>query len=179
VIEGGSVYLRALERDDVARMHAWFNDPEVRSFLDAYYPISLDAEAAWYESLQRPGSKDRVYGIVERESGTHIGNVGLHNIDWPSSAAEVGIVIGDKRYWSKGLGTEAMVAILRFAFATMNLRRIYLKVYAYNTRAIRSYEKAGFVREAMLRDDVYSEGSYHDTIVMGMLREEFFNTAQD
>jgi RimJ/RimL family protein N-acetyltransferase len=91
----------------------------------------------------------------------------------------VGIVIGDKRYWSKGLGTEAMVAILRFAFATMNLRRIYLKVYAYNTRAIRSYEKAGFVREAMLRDDVYSEGSYHDTIVMGMLREEFFNTAQD
>ncbi len=179
MIDGDAVYLRALEREDVPRMHAWFNDPEIRAYLDLYHPLSLDAEGAWYEHQQSPSCTDKVYGIVHRESGTHIGNVGLHNFDWPSAQAEIGIVLGDKAFWSRGLGADAMRAVLRHAFSTLNLHRAYLQVYSYNPRAIRSYEKVGFIREAVLRGDVFHDGAYHDTIVMGLLREEFFNAGND
>jgi len=173
---GELVRLRALERDDVARMHGWFNDPEITRFLGYSFPFSVDTEMEWYNNLQDPKTRDKVLGIVDRETGTHIGNVGLHNIDWVSAHAEVGITIGDKRYWSRGYGSDAMDVILSYAFSKMNLHRAYLRVYDFNVRAIRSYEKCGFVREGVQRDDYYCDGAYHDTVIMGILREEYLNT---
>ncbi|NJN79315.1 MAG: GNAT family N-acetyltransferase [Anaerolineales bacterium] len=66
---------------------------------------------------------------------------------------EVGIVIGDKTEWNKGYGAEAMMLLQRHGFETLNLNRVFLRVYADNIRAVRSYEKAGFVLEGRLRED--------------------------
>jgi RimJ/RimL family protein N-acetyltransferase len=85
----------------------------------------------------------------------------------------LGIVIGEKNQWGKGYGQDAIRTLLTFVFGEMNLNRIYLRVYADHALAINAYRKCGFVEEGRLRQDVYSEGRYHDMLVMGILKQEF------
>jgi RimJ/RimL family protein N-acetyltransferase len=94
-------------------------------------------------------------------------------IDWRSRKAEIGIMIGDKRYWNKGYGTEAMRLILQHGFETLNLHRLYLRVFSDNSRAVRTYEKAGFVLEARMRETNFDNGRYRDDLMMSMLRPEW------
>ena len=85
----------------------------------------------------------------------------------------LGIIIGDKAYWGQGYGTDAVRAMLSWAFGWLNLNRVYLTVYAYNERAIGCYLKCGFLQEGTMRQAHYSEGQYHDHLMMGILRNEF------
>ena len=82
-------------------------------------------------------------------------------------------MIGNKDYWNKGYGTEAMTLLLKHGFETLNLNRIMLRVYDFNARAQRCYEKAGFVTEGQLRDALYVEGDYRDVLIMSVLRKEW------
>lgn len=84
-----------------------------------------------------------------------------------------GIVIGEKDCWGKGYGTEVTRLMVWHGFQNLNLNRIWLNVYDFNPRGIRAYEKAGFKKEGALRQAMYAEGKYHDTFVMGILREEW------
>jgi RimJ/RimL family protein N-acetyltransferase len=88
--------------------------------------------------------------------------------------ARLGVMIGEKEYWSKGYGTDAMLTFLRFGFDEMNLNRIDLTVFDGNERAKACYRKCGFVEEGRLRQDRYSRGAYSDTLIMGILRDEFY-----
>lgn len=137
------------------------------------YPISRYQEEKWMErTLDQSKERNKIFAIETKE-GVYLGGIGLHNISWENGNAEAGIVIGKKEYWNKGYGTDAMIVLLDFAFNQMNLHRVYLKVYAYNNRGIKSYEKCGFKREGILRHDRYANGKYHDTIIMGILKDEF------
>jgi RimJ/RimL family protein N-acetyltransferase len=93
--------------------------------------------------------------------------------DWISRNAEVGIVIGEKDYWNKGYGSEAMQLMLKHGFETLNLHRIWLRVYGFNTRAIRAYEKSGFVHEGRKREASFIQGKYHDVLIMSVLQPEW------
>ncbi len=85
----------------------------------------------------------------------------------------MGIGIGEREYWGNGYGTDAMRAILHFAFTELNLYRVSLNVFEYNPRAIRSYEKAGFVAEGRQRQVLNRDGRRWDVIYMGILHEEW------
>ena len=85
----------------------------------------------------------------------------------------MGIFIGDKNYWSKGYGTDAMRTLLRFAFGEANLHRVELEVFAFNPRAIRTYEKAGFELEGVRKQALFREGAWHDEHIMATLRDEW------
>jgi RimJ/RimL family protein N-acetyltransferase len=87
--------------------------------------------------------------------------------------AGLGIIIGEKEYWSKGYGSDAIVTLLRFAFHEMNLHRVQLSVHDGNDRAKACYRKCGFVEEGRLRQDRFARGRYIDTLIMGVLRDEF------
>jgi RimJ/RimL family protein N-acetyltransferase len=102
-----------------------------------------------------------------------IGSCGFHNFDWRSRAAEVGIFIGDKSCWNKGYGTEVMRLLLQHGFNTLNLNRIALDVYSNNLRAIRAYEKAGFILEGLKRQAIFKNGIYLDVLVMSVLRSDW------
>lgn len=168
------IRLRAVEREDIPTFVRWFNDPEVRRYLLMFEPMSKAKEERWFEArLDR--TDDYLFGIeVPAGDGwRHIGNVGLHRVDWISSHCNFGIVIGERDYWGKGYGSKATRAALRFAFHTLNLHRVELEVFDFNRRAMRAYEKAGFRLEGTRREALYQDGAYHDEHVMAILRREF------
>lgn len=174
MILGQRVRLRAIERSDIPTFVRWFNDPEVRQYLLMYTPMSAAQEERWFESHLN-ARDDYLYAIEAHvgEQWVHIGNVGLHKLDWKNRNAELGIVLGEKSYWGQGYGTDAVRTLLRFAFQELNLHRVQLDVFDHNRRAQRCYEKAGFRREGTRRQALFREGRYRDVHVMGILREEF------
>ncbi|MBI5841000.1 MAG: GNAT family N-acetyltransferase [Chloroflexi bacterium] len=175
MIYGEQVRLRAAEREDVKHYYAWVNDPEVTHGLSLYLPMSNVEEEHWFErSLQRdPNEKPLAIEVRDGDGWKLIGNCGVFGIEWVNSSGELGIMIGDKSAWNQGYGTEAMTLLLRHCFQTLNLNRVCLKVYADNPRAIRAYEKAGFVEEGRMREAVFKHGKYDDIILMSVLRSEW------
>jgi diamine N-acetyltransferase len=174
MIIGKTVRLRPIERDDLPRFVDWFSDPDVRRHLSIYKPFSLAQEERWFENMaQSLERQEQVSMAIETAEGVHIGNVGLHAINWKDRCAELGIVIGDKAYWGQGYGTDAIQTFLGLAFGEMNLHRVFLRVDADNARGIRCYEKVGFQSEGVLRQVVFREGRYHDQYMMSILESEF------
>lgn len=171
MIRGEKVVLRALDVADAERCHRWINDREVTHFMGARFPLSLLQERKWLEQERDP-SRELALAIDTAE-GQHIGNCGLHGIHAIDRSAGLGIVIGEKGYWSKGYGTDAIPTLCGFGFSQMNLHRIALRVFAPNARAIACYEKCGFQHEGRYREATYKHGEYHDLLVMAILAQEF------
>lgn len=172
---GEKVKLRAYKREDIQLAQQFLNDAETKRFLTPGipYPIVLEQEYKWFEGMS--SSEDRYsFAIETLKDGKYIGGCGLNSVDWKNSVAVVGIFIGDKNYWGKGYGTDAMKVLIRFIFEQMNVNKIKLFVYSFNERAVKSYEKCGFVKEGVLRQEMYRDGKYHDEYVMGVLRDEYF-----
>ncbi len=172
MIRGEKVVLRAIEATDLERMHQWVNDCEVIQFLTMRFPASLAQERGWVEAERNPMHQLELASET-LEGGVHIGSCGLGPNDGPDRCSGLGIMIGDKEYWGKGYGTDAMLALCGFGFGEMNLHRIYLHVYDHNERGIRCYEKCGFQHEGRLREALFRGGEYHDVLVMGILADEF------
>jgi RimJ/RimL family protein N-acetyltransferase len=175
MIVGHKTRLRAIEREDVPTFVRWFNDVEVRRYLEMYLPMSRAEEETWFEGYLQDAMR-RIFAI-ETDEGVHIGNIGLHDIDWKNRNAFLGIVIGEREYWGRGYGTDAVLALLGFAFGEMNLHRIHLSVYEFNERAIRCYEKCGFRQEGCAREALFRDGRYHNGLLMAVLRDEFGSAA--
>lgn len=170
------IRLRPIDREDLPRFVAWFADEEVRQFLARYLPMSMASEEKWFEEvLARPDDERPLAMDVHAGEGSwrHIGAAGYQSIDWRNHSAEVGIAIGEKNMWNQGLGTEAMETLLSHGFQTLNLHRIFLRVFAANARAMRAYEKAGFVMEGRMRQAEFREGKYQDVLLYSVLRDEW------
>jgi RimJ/RimL family protein N-acetyltransferase len=175
MLEGELVRLRALEFDDLERCWRWFNDRDVTRFLESgRYPISRESERQWLENAVRNRSAfSDVLMAIETKDGVHIGNIGLHQGSPEHRTAKLGVAIGEKGYWSKGYGADAIRLILRFAFEQMNLNRVELGTFDFNERAQACYRKCGFVEEGRRRQDRFVDGTYHDLLIMGILRSEW------
>jgi RimJ/RimL family protein N-acetyltransferase len=169
---GERIYLRPLERADAPIVQPWINDPEIRHNIRRYQPVNLQGEEEFIAKVNAD-ERSLVLGIVLKDGDRLIGGTGLHDIDFRNRHASFGITIGVPAEQSKGHGTEATRLIVGHAFETLNLNRVWLQVYEDNLRGIRAYEKAGFRKEGILRQDVFRAGRYWDTIVMAILREEW------
>ncbi len=175
MIYGERIRLRAIERDDIPRYVAWFNDPAVTAGLNMHFPMSLSDETRWVESLSNLPPQERPLAIeVKTPDGwQHIGGTGLDGIDWVNRAACFGIFVGEKSLWHQGYGTETTRLMLKHGFETLNLHRIFLHVYETNPNAIQTYEKVGFVKEGIMRDAIYRNGCYINVLLMSVLRSEW------
>lgn len=169
---GDRIYLRPLEPEDAPTCAAWFNDQEVTRFLLRYRPLALAEEREFLVKLAADPTVVSL-GIALRSDDRLIGSAGLHHLDLKNRCSAFGIAIGEKAEWSRGYGSEATSLLLRHGFDTVNLHRVWLHVHAFNQRAIRCYERLGFRREGVLRDEVFREGRYWDTLVMGVLEVEW------
>ncbi len=175
MICGDRIRLRGVERSDLPKFQEWLNDPEVIESLSIYLPLSMIDEEQWFDNVSRlsPDEKPLAIELKQGREWRLIGNSGFFNLEWASRCAEFGLFIGDKSVWNKGYGTETVRLILRHGFETLNLHRIYLRVYSTNPRAKRAYEKVGFVLEGTMREAVYRHGRYADIHIMSVLRSEW------
>lgn len=172
MIDGDKVRLRPLRREDVALFVEWLRDPEVAHHLGRMpFPRTEADERRWVEKVAADES-NHVFAIEEAD-GAVIGSIGLHNMEWGAGKAELGIVIGEKRYWDQGYGTDAVRALLGFAFDEMGLRRISLTVFDDNPRAVRVYEKCGFRHEGVERVARDGAGAFRNELRMGIVAREF------
>lgn len=172
---GKKLYLRGLEKADLGKnMFQWANDAEVTHYMFmGSRPNSMELLEEEYDKLIR-SANDVAFAMIDKKTGTHIGNAGLYVINWISRAAEYRIIIGEKKFWNKGYGQEAANLIVEYGFDKLNLNRIWLGVNADHAKGVRSYEKSGFKREGLLRQEIYRNGRYYDAVRMSILRSEFY-----
>jgi diamine N-acetyltransferase len=175
MIYGDRLRLRAAEKSDLATFVCWLNDPEVRQYLFINIPLSLAEEEQWYENMHKTPQAEHVLviEIKTNEGWKAIGNTSFMDVDCRNRLGEVGIFIGEKEYWNQGYGSEAMRVMLKHGFETLNLNRIWLRVYEQNLRGIRAYEKVGFQHEGRLRQAVFLNGRYYDVLLMSVLQNEW------
>jgi RimJ/RimL family protein N-acetyltransferase len=174
LMEGKLVELRITDPErDYAWFNTWFKDNQFARLLDSD-PITFWPQKMTKEWMEKHLDDFLQFTIFKKgDAEKPIGFVGLDGINWVSGDAWVGIGIGERECWGKGYGTDAMQVMLRYAFCLLNLHRISLSVFDYNPRAIRSYEKAGFVREGVEPEFLEREGKHFDLVLMGILRSEW------
>ena len=177
LLTGKLVRLGAVDIEEMAEaVSKWSQDSEYWRLLDtgATQPYSPRQTRKWFEDMFTEDSPNNYYFAIRTFSGDHlIGDIGLDGIRWNQAETFVGIGIGERDYWGKGYGTDAMEIILRFAFNELNLARVSLDVFEFNPRAVRSYEKAGFTYEGRVRQYLNKAGKRWDLIYMGITREEW------
>jgi len=175
MIYGKNLRLRAIEKQDLVHFVAWLNDREVTENLLMKNPLSMAQEEHWYEKiLEQPPEAQPL--VIEAHVGNEwfmLGNVGLFDFNWHEHCAEVGIFIGDKRFWNHGYGSEAIRLMAHHALFDLGLNRVYLRVFETNPRAIHAYEKAGFVLEGRLRQAHWHDGKFVDELVMSIIRSDW------
>jgi RimJ/RimL family protein N-acetyltransferase len=170
MLEGKKVRLRAVERVDLPTFVKWINDQEVTQFLELNPPMSLEDEEKWFVNLQK--SEDKVFSIDTKE-GKLIGNVGLMRLNWKDRSVLIGIMIGEKEFWNQGYGTDAIETLLRYLFDELALNRVYLIADERNARGLHCYEKLGFKKEGVLRQNRYKDGVYTNDVMMSLLKDEW------
>jgi RimJ/RimL family protein N-acetyltransferase len=174
MLRGERVWLRPHEKADFTEGAAAVSDAETGHFLGLKVPVGqADSEQFAQMVLSQQGKSMFSFAICEQGESRAIGNVTLRDIDRENGSAEVAIAIIDKDLQGKGLGTDAMNCLIDFGFGELRLERIWLRVFDYNRRARRSYEKCGFQTDAVLRRSRFHRGQYHDVEVMSILRGEW------
>ena len=176
IIQGERVFLRPLEAADAELYRRWRADAEPMALAGwgDPAPMSLAQVEARIERLGKEHGEDLLnFLICLLTDERAIGEVMLVEIDRRKGSAELGIFIGEPEEWGKGHGTDAINALVGFAFAELRLERIWLEVWTENARARRAYDKAGFVYEATLRNDRYEGGQFTSGDVMSILRDEW------
>jgi diamine N-acetyltransferase len=172
ILAGRLVVLRPLRSADRVKSVRWRNDPDIRDNILGYrFPVTEAMEADWVEAVLKDQSRTRVVLAIEDKSdGALVGFIYLNNIDWFTRNAEFGILIGERSRHGKGLAREALSLVADYAFETLNLHKLYLRVVAFNTRALRLYRAFGFVDEGVQRQQAYLRGRYYDVVLMGLIR---------
>jgi RimJ/RimL family protein N-acetyltransferase len=175
MLEGPNIILRGLELNDVDELMKYWNAPDHRQFLLNKTPQSREEEIEWikYGWKVRSEGKGYIFAIVFKEKNLYIGHLELDMKDQTSRRGSLGIAIFNKNYWNKGLGTEAMKLIVKYAFTTLNLHSVELEFYAGHPQARRCYEKVGFKEVGKLREAYFNNGKYIDSIIMDLLASEW------
>lgn len=179
MLRGERVILRVITDSDLPRLIEFANDLEVElaGGGDPPSPRRPEAVRSVFEEEKDGLGRPKVNFAIEAD-GECIGNCGLFEVDQTSRTRELGITIGDKGYWGKGYGREAVRILLDYAFRVRNMRRVWLEVHADNERALRAYRASGFIEEGRLREHVWLDGYYVDMILMGVLRDEWGRAAR-
>ena len=167
---GTQIYLRPISANDSTEEYAgWMNDIEVTSGLvSGYFPTNLKDLSIYIESVSNKSSIMLAICVVENDR--HIGNIKLGSFDWFARTCELGILIGNKTYWGKGIGKEACSLMINYVFFNLNLEKIWLAVFDNNPKAVALYKDLGFEIEGTQQRHVFKNGKFWNKILMAKFR---------
>lgn len=174
LLSGSKIRLTSMTQNDLPAMVRWHQDPEFLRLLDTR-PAAPQAEG-WLADHLRDRERSTnafLFGIRPLESDDLLGFVELEGIQWNQGAGWLVIAVGEPQDQGQGIGSEALELMLDFAFRELNLHRVTLTVFSYNTRAIGVYERAGFQREGVYREYLHRDGRRYDMYLYGILRREW------
>ncbi len=171
MIAGRKIYLCEITSEHTGLIVRWRNNPNVRSKFIFREKFTNQMHENWLETKVATGEVVQ-FVIYTNEKDIPIGSVYLRDIDYHNKKAEYGIFIGEDEARGHGYGTEAANLMCQYAFEQLKLHKLMLRVFADNKNAIRSYEKAGFVQEAYLKDEELLDGKYKDVIFMARINEK-------
>ena len=182
--EKSDIYLRKFEEKDLETSYKYINDAEINEIM-GYLPVSYEEQVNWYKSTIGNNSKF-IFAICTKNNDEYIGNVGLGKIDYIHRNAMLSIFIWNKKLRNKGLGTKAVELALDFAFNRLNLHKVTVQTsVAYpplggckascieGFGVISFYQKLGFIKEGILREQNYKYGKYIDKYLLGILKNEY------
>lgn len=172
---GNNIKLRPLQYGDDNLFFKWRNDLDyIRLTKSFRLPKHESLEKDWLESMMKDRSNKNVIFIIETiPEAKSIGFVQLNQIDWISRNCMFGIAIPETGFQGKGYGKEVIKILFEYAFNQLNLFKISLEVTSFNANSIHIYEKMGFEKEGVLKNQYFWNGTYHDVFVYGLFKENF------
>lgn len=174
---GEKTVLRPGEDNDLQYLFKWYNDAELNK-LAGWSDSKVTVDKLRY-NLYRSYGSDPMNLMIDDEDGRPIGTIQLYDFNDQDKSCKLGIRIGDRNYWGKGYGEDAVNTLLEYAFMQLDLYRVTLKVYEYNERAARCYVKCGFKHEGRTRQSAYIDGAFYDELIMGALKSEFIRKREN
>jgi RimJ/RimL family protein N-acetyltransferase len=163
---GRNILLRIPNASDAEVLCAYMNNPSVNMFLSRRMPLSMSQEQEWIASRQDQGPHAFTFVIEHITDEKTIGTIGIHGIDYIHRTATTGTAIGVTEYQKKGLGTEAKMLLLDFAFNVLNLRIIESRVLAYNEGSLKYAKKCAYEKVAELPERYFHNGTYYNEIIL-------------
>lgn len=178
-IKGKKVTLRAIEERDLEDLQKWSNDPDIQKMLGGFHmPSSMDITKRWFESLKNSELNQRF--AIECEDLGIIGTANLVNINWKDRNAFHGMLLGDKDIRGKGLGSDTVMAIMRFAFEELNLERLDGSMIEYNEASLRMYiNRCGWKEEGRKKNWYWRQNKHWDKVIVGINREDYFKLIKE
>lgn len=171
-----NLYLRALEPDDYKTTISWRNDDAIWEMVGGpKYFVSSEFEKNWIIKAINNPNEIRL-GICIKENDSLIGLASMVNIDMINRNGAFSVMIGNKKYWSSGYGTEAIKLLLDYCFKERGMERIWGVILESNLASQKMAEKCGAKKEGVLRKSVYKNGTYHNQVMMAVLREDYLST---
>lgn len=171
--QGERCYLRILTVADVSQDYVdWMNDPEIMRFTEARFQSWSQEDIKNFVQQCEESDGNYLFGIFDKETNVHIGNIKLGPVNRHHRYASIGLVIGRKDYWGKGIGTEAIRLVCEFGFNDLKLRKLTAGAYATNKASIKAFQKCGFRGEGQLKRHYLDDGCYVDAVLLGRLNGE-------
>jgi RimJ/RimL family protein N-acetyltransferase len=173
IIQGEKISLRPMRPKEVELIHRWANNPDVMPYWYGKRRTLKQIKDDWkpHYFSDKDSYTGRCFAIEVKDEP--IGMVNYNKIDRDNKSVDMDIIIGQKGDWDKGYGTDALRTFCGYLFREFKLNRIWLGAYIFNVRAIRAYEKAGFKKEGILREEALIRGKFVDSVLLSILRKEF------
>lgn len=173
MLKGEIVGLRAIERGDLDQLRAWRNRPEYRRYFREYRELNDDQQRRWYETAVNGDPSTRMFSIVELANDRLLGACGLCYINWVDRNADFSLYIGaDDLYIDDRFATDAARVLIRYGFDELNLHRLWSEIYDFDHAKQRLFDRLGFRLDGRHRQTHWSEGSWHDSLFYGLLRDD-------
>ena len=171
------IYIKELSEIDVSDNYLkWMNDTEINRYLESRFSTYTLEELKDFVKEQQRSKTSYLFGIYTKTDDIHIGNIKIGGIDPHHKRGSIGLIIGNKEYWGKGIGTKAVKLLLEFVFESLKLNKVTAGMYKNNIGSYKLFKQLGFKEAAHYKEHSMYNGSFVDTYVFELLKKDYYST---